>query len=177
MKFLPAFLVFLLPIVASAPSPDLDSQDKDTEEEFESHFKLPKITDPTELKKREDALKKAETIVEDENDEFLEGKKAWFDELNEDSDLPKDEFEKEKTGDIQPPQYARGLLEPSGEEEEDRRSGPYCYLRSRESGRRVRALLRRLPGLHEDEPRRHAFLLGLRLLGSCQRGQEPEAVR
>merc|ERR1712243_351707 len=88
-----------------------------TEEEFESHFNLPKITDPEELAKREEALKEAEAMIEEENEEFQEGKKTWFDELNEFSDLPQDEFEKHKTGDLKPEgvdrKFGLGGLEPT----------------------------------------------------------------
>ena len=35
-----------------------------------------------------------------ENKKYLNGKADWFEQINEFSDLPEDEFEKEKTGDL-----------------------------------------------------------------------------
>lgn len=114
MKFLPVFLACLLPMALGAPSLDLDPEDNDSLEEFEEHFNLPEITDPQEKAKREQALKENEELVKDENKEFLEGKKTWQSALNEFSDLTKDEFEKEKTGDLKPEQFGRGLIDAPG---------------------------------------------------------------
>lgn len=115
MRFFPIFLVCFLPLVLCAPSADLDPEDNDSLETFEEHFNEPEITDPVEKARREAALKEAEAIVKKENEKFEEGQKTWFDAINEFSDLPSDEFESEKTGDIKPPQFGRGLLEPTGE--------------------------------------------------------------
>merc|ERR550519_3315188 len=101
MKFLPIFLVFLLPIVSCAPG--LDSEEDDTLDDFENNFNLPKITDPVEKKKAEEALEEAEEFVKEENEEFVEGLKPWFAALNDASDLTKNQFEHEKTGNIDPP--------------------------------------------------------------------------
>merc|ERR1712127_491492 len=92
---------------------------------FEEHFNEPEITDPVEKASREAALKEAEAIVKKENEKFEEGQKTWFDAINEFSDLPSDEFESEKTGDIKPPQFGRGLLEPTGSERVDAESERY----------------------------------------------------
>ena len=89
---------------------DLDPEDGLDEDQFETEFGLDPITDPAEKAKRKEALKEAEDEVKKENKKYLNGKADWFEEINEFSDLPKDEFEKEKTGDVE--EYARGLLEP-----------------------------------------------------------------
>ena len=117
MRSIPIFLVFLLPLALCAPSADLDPEDNDSLETFEEHFNKPEITDPIENARRKAALKKAEKIVKKENKKFEKGKKTWFDAINKDSDLPPDEFKAEKTGDIIPPKYGRGLLEPTGNKE------------------------------------------------------------
>ena len=83
------------------------------EDEFETEFGVDKITDPEEKAKRKKALKEAEAEVKKENKKYLNGKADWFEEINEFSDLPKDEFEKEKTGLVE--EYARGLVEPENE--------------------------------------------------------------
>merc|ERR1719297_462497 len=90
---------------------DLDADDNLTEEEFEEEFGLDPVTDPEEKERREEALEEAEAEVKEENEKYLNGEADWFEEINEFSDLPKDEFEKEKTGDVDT-DYARGLLEP-----------------------------------------------------------------
>ena len=89
---------------------DLDADDNLTEEEFEEEFGLEPVTDPEEKAKREEALEEAEAEVKEENEKYLNGEADWFEEINEFSDLPKDEFEAEKTGDVE--DFARGLLEP-----------------------------------------------------------------
>merc|ERR1712038_1935640 len=77
---------------------DLDPEDGLDEDQFETEFGLDPITDPAEKAKRKTALKDAEAEVEKEK--YLNGKADWFEQINEFSDLPEDEFEKEKTGDL-----------------------------------------------------------------------------
>ena len=95
---------------------EMDADDNLNEDDFEEEFGEPAITDPEEHKRREEALEKAEEQVKEENKEFMEGKKSWFEEINKFSDLPKDEFIKDETGDIMPVvdkiTFARGLIEP-----------------------------------------------------------------
>jgi len=109
---------------ALAPSSgDLDPLDNMTEDQFADFYEHEKVTDPVKKKAMQDALKKNEEIVKKENKEYLEGKKTWYDGINEFADLPEDEFEKEKTGDIPPEEtenYGRGLLEPSAEDRVDK---------------------------------------------------------
>ena len=80
------------------------------EEQFEIEFGLEPITDPVEKERRQKALEKAEKDEKEQNDKFLNGKSDFYERLNEWSDLPEDEFEKEKAGDVE--NFARGLLEP-----------------------------------------------------------------
>ena len=87
---------------------DLDPDDNLDEDQFETEFGLDPITDPAEKAKRKEALKEAEDEVKKENKKYLNGKADWFEEINEFSDLPKDEFEKQKTGDL-PSNFTRGF--------------------------------------------------------------------
>merc|ERR1719347_1667841 len=74
------------------PYGDLD------EDEFLEQFNLPPIDDPEEKEKRAAALKKHEEEVLENNEAFLAGNQTWWDEINEYSDLPDDEFEALHTG-------------------------------------------------------------------------------
>ena len=69
-----------------------------TEVEFEDFFELDHVVDPDEYEKRQNALKANQEHIKKINQEFAEGKITWFDSLNEFSNLPTDEFLKEKTG-------------------------------------------------------------------------------
>merc|ERR1711970_1573182 len=68
------------------------------EDEFEDFFELEHVADPDEYEKRQNALKENEEEIKKVNQDYAEGKKTWFDSLNEFSNLPTDEFLKEKTG-------------------------------------------------------------------------------
>merc|ERR1719411_513139 len=68
------------------------------EDEFLEQFHKPSVDDPEEKEKRAEALKKHEQEVLENNEAFLAGNKTWFDEINEYSDLPEDEFEANHTG-------------------------------------------------------------------------------
>merc|ERR1712061_424511 len=89
---------------------DLDPEDDLDEDQFETEFGLDPVTDPAEKAKRKTALKDSEAEVKKENKKYQNGKADWYEQINEFSDLPEDEFEKEKTGDVVT--YARGLLTP-----------------------------------------------------------------
>jgi len=95
--FLICFFVFLT-IGVSTPS----KNKRLTEEEFEEKFHLPKVTDPIEKAKREQALAEAQDEIEQVNEDFLKGKKTWTEQLYEFSNLPNDEFVKQKTGALEP---------------------------------------------------------------------------
>ena len=106
---------------------DFDPNDKLGEKEFDEKFNKEhrEIFDYEEYEKRKEALKENEEEVKKENEEFKEGKITWFDKINEDSDLPKDEFESEKTGMVMPEEFGRGLLEPLPENRVDDKSERY----------------------------------------------------
>merc|ERR1712241_1636362 len=81
------------------------------EDEFLEQFHKPAVDDPEEKAKRAKALKKHEQEVLENNEAFLAGNKTWFDEINEYSDLPEDEFEANHTGliDNMERRFARGM--------------------------------------------------------------------
>jgi hypothetical protein len=103
---------------------DMDSNDNLDEDEFETKFGLDKVTDPIESTRRREALKRNEEKVKRENEEFLEGNKTWWDQIDEFDDIPSDEFMKEKTGSITP-RYGRGLIDYDGPESFDNVSERY----------------------------------------------------
>jgi len=107
---------------------EMDDEDNYDEDSFEQEFGLEPITDPEEKERREEALWENEEIVKEENEDYLSGKKTWFDKVNEFADLPEDEFEKEKTGELKPPgvrSFGRGLLHPPASERTDEASERY----------------------------------------------------
>ena len=91
---------------------ELDADDELSEEAFEAQFGEEAVTDPAELERRRARLAEEEQEVRQENEEFLEGSKEWFERIDEYSDLPFDEFEAERTGDVDSKKFARGLLHP-----------------------------------------------------------------
>jgi len=99
--FLTAALLFLPLYCLQAQDLDNASLDMD-EAEFEEFFHLVHVTDPVEFEKKQKALKDSEEEIKQVNKDFAEGKKTWFDHLNDFSNLPKDEFIKAKTGLIEP---------------------------------------------------------------------------
>ena len=123
MKLLVVVLLGLLQLVAAKELPasieinadEIDPEDNVDEDQFEIDFNLPKVTDPEEKARRQAALKANEALIKEENEAYSKGERTWFDAVNEFADLPEDEFEAEKTGDLAPPAYGRGLLEPTGE--------------------------------------------------------------
>merc|ERR1711872_1069944 len=72
------------------------------EKEFEELFDLDPVLDPQEFEKRQNALKSNEELIKQVNQEYAEGKKTWYDSVNEFSDLPEDEFVSKMTGLIIP---------------------------------------------------------------------------
>jgi len=142
------FCLFLLVsssvALPSKPVLDLDPNDSLGEKEFEKKFNKEEKEnfDEEEYEKRKEALKENEAMVKKENEEFEEGKIEWYEKINEDSDLPKDEFEKEKTGLIMPEEYGRGLLEPLPEFRVDEDSERYFET--------VRSLNRAVPSSYSS---------------------------
>ena len=119
MKLLAVALISLLHLVSAmeipAPNADeIDPLENIGEEEFEEDFGLPPVTDLEEKARREEALKENEELIKEENELYSEGNRTWFDGVNEFADLPADEFEAQKTGEVEPAGFARGLIEPTG---------------------------------------------------------------
>merc|ERR1719219_615104 len=77
---------------------DLDPEDDLNEDEFEKYFHLSDSLSDAEKLRREEALVNNENNIKKTNEEFLAGKITWWDRVNEDSDLPGDEFTEDKTG-------------------------------------------------------------------------------
>lgn len=130
MKLLAVALIALVHIVVSkdvpAPNADeIDPLDNIGEDEFEEHFGLPHVTDPEEKARREEALKENEELIKEENELYSEGKGTWFDAINEFSNLPEDEFEAQKTGEVEAAGFGRGLIEPTGSDRVDFASEQY----------------------------------------------------
>ena len=73
-----------------------------------------------------EALEENEALIKEENEEFLNGKKTWWDKINDFADLPEDEFEEEKTGELLPAEaHGRGLIHPKESERTDEPSEKY----------------------------------------------------
>jgi len=114
--FLTVAALLFLPLFCLQAAQDLNNASLDMDEaEFEEFFNLVHVTDPDELEKKQKALKASEEEIKQVNKDFADGKKTWFDHLNDFSNLPKDEFIKEKTG----------LIEPSSDEKEKVSSAAY----------------------------------------------------
>ena len=88
----------------------LDPLERLDEEEFEIEFGLEPITDPAEKQRREDTLKEVEKQGREQNEKFLNGESDFFSRINEFSNLPMEEFKREKTGALI--DHGRGLLVP-----------------------------------------------------------------
>ena len=58
---------------------DIDPEDNLDEDSFEAEFGLDQVSDPEEKEKRQEALKINEELVKEENEEYLNGKKTWWD--------------------------------------------------------------------------------------------------
>ena len=119
MKLLAVALIALLHlgIAMDLPAPNADEIDpleNIGEDEFEEDFGLDPVTDPEEKARREEALKENEELIKEENELYSEGNRTWFDAVNEFANLPADEFEAQKTGEVEPAGFARGLIEPTG---------------------------------------------------------------
>jgi len=117
------FLAAGLAIFASCQCKPSNLEDID-EEEFEDKFHLPPVNDPVEFKKREEALKENEAEIKEVNKKYKDGESTWFDKVNKYSDLPEDEFIKERTG-AAGIETGRGLIAPPEEERVDEESERY----------------------------------------------------
>ena len=126
-NFLLQVLLFQLAVSQHANFDDLDPNDEMSEDEFEEYFNKEKPEDPEEYKRREEALKEHEKEIHDVNAKYQGGDSSWFDEVNEYSDLPDDEFVRDHTGAMNETniEEGRGLLAPSPEELVDPASEAY----------------------------------------------------
>merc|ERR1719244_596657 len=77
---------------------DLDAEDNLDEDEFEELFDVEKADNPREEARRRRALKHNEYKIKRENEDFIEGKKAYWSQVYDFDNLPRDEFRKKKTG-------------------------------------------------------------------------------
>ena len=110
------YLLALLPLAFCATVFNMDSDESLGEDEFEEKFDVEKVYAPEEHKKREDALKEHEAEIKESNLKFRAGKQTWFDKVNALSNLPEQEFEAQKTGELKPNgtfRFGRGLLHPA----------------------------------------------------------------
>ena len=110
-------------LVRDIPPDELDANVELSEEAFEDLFEKTPITDPVELERHRQRLAEVEEEVKEINMEYLEGKKTWFEKIDEFSDLPLDEFLAERTGLIDG--YARGLIDSDAADEMDPVSEKY----------------------------------------------------
>ena len=92
--FLATATLFLATELAKAGTIDtMDPHAHLTEEEFAKVYNHEQITDPEELRLREEALAAAEAEEAMVNAAFLAGEATWMDKINEFSDLPADEMD------------------------------------------------------------------------------------
>jgi len=97
-------ILFLVASCYCLPSEDVHL----SEEEFEEKFHI-KVNDPVEKQKEAETLEKAEKEINEINKEFEEGKSTYTEELNEYSNMPLEEFEKEREGAKMPKDVQRAL--------------------------------------------------------------------
>merc|ERR1719458_113094 len=131
MKVLLPFLCGLsLVLTGTLP----DGVDTIEDLDIEDYFGLDHVTDPEEKEKREEALKENEELVKEANEAYNNGDQSWFDEVNEYSDLPIDEFLANHTGLLMnvTERFATGLLpiEMPFDEVSERYFDGYRYSRS-----------------------------------------------
>ena len=99
---------------------DLDMEDNLDEDEFEEIFDVKKSNDPVEEARRRRALKHNEYKIKKENEDFLEGKKTYWSQVDENDNLPRDEFVEKKTGmRSEDDGYGRGFAHYDGPDDEE----------------------------------------------------------
>lgn len=92
MKYLIPFIFWFVTSQAAFLPDGINDLNEMTLEEFEEYFGLDDITDPEEKEKHAAALKEKEELVKEANEKYEKGEQTWFDEINEFSDIPEDEF-------------------------------------------------------------------------------------
>merc|ERR1712045_551717 len=93
------------------------------EDHFLEKFQLPTISDPVKKEQHAEALKKHQKMVQEANQAYLAGDQTWFDEINEFSDIPDDEFIASHTGMVD-------IKDSPPDEESDRFFDRYRYNRA-----------------------------------------------
>ena len=83
----------------------VDDMDEISLDEFETHFGHEHVTDPDEKARREAALKEHQDVVRRANEAYARGEQTWYDEVNEFSDIPDDDFIATHTGIIPPTNF------------------------------------------------------------------------
>ena len=76
----------------------VDDMDNISLEEFETHFGHEHVTDLEEKTRRAAALKEHQEVVRRANEAYARGEQTWYDEVNEFSDIPDEEFIASHTG-------------------------------------------------------------------------------
>ena len=101
----------------------VDDMDEISLDEFETHFGHEHVTDPEEKARREAALMEHQDVVRRANEAYARGEQTWYDEVNEFSDIPDDDFIATHTG-------ARPLANSTEEEASERFFDAYRYSRA-----------------------------------------------
>ena len=76
----------------------VDDMDNISLEEFETHFGHEHVTEPEEKTRRAAALKEHQEVVRRANEAYARGEQTWYDEVNEFSDIPDEDFIASHTG-------------------------------------------------------------------------------
>merc|ERR1711872_354648 len=119
LSLIAGVVVFGLCHAAPGGSGNLDMNEK----QFEELFHLDPVTDAKELKRRQEALSQQEKEIKTVNAEYKKGESSFFEAQNEFSDLPEDEFCKQKTG--MHMDFGTGMLQPLPEQRVDEASEIY----------------------------------------------------
>ena len=100
-----------------------DDMDDISLDEFENHFGHEHVTEPEEKARRAAALKEHQEVVRRANEAYARGEQTWYDEVNEFSDIPDDDFIATHTG-------ARPLTNSTEDEASERFFDAYRYSRA-----------------------------------------------
>ena len=101
----------------------VDDMDNISLDEFETHFGHEHVTEPEEKTRRAAALKEHQEVVRRANEAYARGEQTWYDEVNEFSDIPDDDFIATHTG-------ARPLTNSTEDEASERFFDAYRYSRA-----------------------------------------------
>jgi len=90
---------------------DLDPNEDLNDDEFRAKFGLRRIRSPRLKAKREKALRRHEAIIKKQNVAYAQGRKTWYERVNDFADLTDKERTAQKTGLRQPKGRGRGLIQ------------------------------------------------------------------